>query len=76
MKTNKQSIKITDVKIQDNTIKDVVIQTGQHLTSKQVAKKIDDGQDVTYKRNEIQSIKGKYIRSKPNETTKDNLKPN
>jgi hypothetical protein len=30
---------------------------------------------MTYKGTETQSIDGEFIRSKPNDTTKDNLKP-
>jgi hypothetical protein len=72
----KKPIKINKVNIKDNIIKDVALETGKRLISEQTAKKIDDGQPMTYKGTETQSINGKFIRSKPNDTTNDNLKPN
>jgi len=61
--------------IQDNQVKRHVMQNGQSLTPKQVAKKVDGGERVTYKGQEVHSVEGKHVRTNPDNTKKNNLIP-
>ena len=65
--------KIKKVITKDNQADRYVMQGGQSLTPKQVAKKVDGGEKVTFKGHEVHSVEGKYIRSNPDETRKNNL---
>ena len=70
----KQTTKITNVVVDKNVIKNVSTSSGQTLTPKQAATKIDKGEKMTYKGNEVQSLDGKFIRSKPDGKKGNNLK--
>ena len=70
----KKTTKITDVTHnQDGTVKKVTTSDGRTLTPGQAAQNIDKGEDMTYKGREVQSLDGKFIRTKPDDKKGNNL---
>ena len=65
--------KIKQVITQGNQAKKYEMQGGQSLIPKQVAKKVDGGEHVTYKGQEVHSVKGEHVRSNPDGKSKNNL---
>jgi len=64
---------IKQVITQANQAKRYVMQDGQSLAPRQAAQKVDGGERVTHKGQEVHSVVGKHIRSNPDGTSKNNL---
>jgi len=65
--------KIKEVITEGNQAKKYVMDTGRSFTPKQVAQKVEGGERVTYKGQEVHSVEGKHIRSNPDGKSRNNL---